>query len=526
MAALVISLPNGKTKTVALTRKVMIGRSSSCGLQLKFDGVSRNHAQLLPSGDTWTIRDVGSRHGTRVNGMELVDVARLDTGDVVKIGEIEAIFHARHPLDSASSRVEILKPASDMTIRMSVGRQESGEFLPAINLADTVQLARDYEKLRLAQLLATRLATGARLDSILGLVLEFCESTLTVQQGVVLFRSDPEDPFKPRAAMGGENDEPVQVSESVLTMVSQMSTGLLIEDAVREPALMNAKSIVFSGTRSILAVPLVVEEAVTGMIYLQNRAAHAFDKADLVLLMGIAEQASAALQRDVLVRRVERSRELRASLGRFLPPAVANAVERGKLSLERGGEIATIAMLFSDIRGFTTLSENLGPTESMSLLNRYFEEMVESVFHHSGTLDKYMGDGLVAMWGAPTRESRSSELALRCALDMLERLDRFNREREADGHEPISIGIGIHTGPALVGLLGSDRRLEYTAIGDVVNTTSRLCGIAGPSEVVVSIESVMNSPGLFITDNEREVVLKGKRDPMSVCTLKGLAPGK
>ncbi len=497
----------------------MIGRSSTCGLQLKFDGVSRNHAQILLDGDDWTVRDAGSRHGTRVNDVKVVDVSPLVDGDVLRIGEISAVFHARHPLDSASSRVEISRPTSSMTVHLSVGRVENGEFLPVESLSDQDQLVRDYEKLRLAQLLATRLATGTKLDAILGLLLEFCESTLTIEQGVVLYRPSRREAFRARAATGGAEDAPVQVSETVLNMVSQTTTGLLVEDAGVDPALMNAHSIVFSGTRSILAVPLVVEEIVTGMIYLQNRTASAFKEADLVLLMGIAEQASAALQRDVLVRRVERSRELRANLERFLPPSVASAVEQGRLPLERGGEVATIAMLFSDIRGFTTLSEQIGPQRSMALLNQYFDEMVDSVFRHSGTLDKFMGDGLVAMWGAPTREPRSAELAIRCALDMQKRMRRFNRARAEDGVAPIAIGIGIHVGPALVGLLGSDRRMEYTAIGDMVNTTARLCGVAEAHEVLASWDALAACEGQFDIANARSVSLKGKVSETKVSTV-------
>ncbi|WP_246487371.1 CHASE2 domain-containing protein [Ferrigenium kumadai] len=184
--------------------------------------------------------------------------------------------------------------------------------------------------------------------------------------------------------------------------------------------------------------------------------------------------------------RERRSREQAVQMfSRFVNPhVVKELIAHG--GLNRAGESRQITVLFSDIRGFTTLSERHTPQEVVALLNRYFSLQVEVIFRHGGSLDKFIGDAIMAFWGAPLDDAEHARHAVEAALEMAEVLQRFKQEI-GESEPGFDVGIGIHSGPAVVGLIGSEQRREYTAIGDTVNLASRIEGLTkGVSRILVS----------------------------------------
>jgi adenylate cyclase len=200
---------------------------------------------------------------------------------------------------------------------------------------------------------------------------------------------------------------------------------------------------------------------------------------------------------------------------RFTNPHVAKQlVEQGGIETGR----REVTLLFSDIRGFTTLSETRSPEEVIALLNRYFTLQVDVVFSHGGSLDKFIGDCIMAMWGAPLDQPDHARRAVACALDMADALQAFKRELGAEQSD-FDVGIGLHSGPAVVGLMGSQkRRLEYTAIGDTVNLASRIEGLTKDARrrILVSRDTMQGCGGAFEFVSCGTFAVKGRAQPVEL----------
>jgi adenylate cyclase len=199
------------------------------------------------------------------------------------------------------------------------------------------------------------------------------------------------------------------------------------------------------------------------------------------------------------------------SLSRFLAPVVMKEINAADSRALRGGE-RLITVLFADIRGFTTLSEHLAPEEVVALLNDYFTRMTTVIFRHGGTLDKFVGDGLMAYFGAPVAQDDQADRAVRCAIEMQQAVNFFNIEREGRGESAIRIGIGIHTGSAMVGIIGSDKRKEYTAVGDTVNVAARVEGLTKVHgrPLLVSAATLDLAKGTYAVDRVGDIEISGR----------------
>lgn len=216
-----------------------------------------------------------------------------------------------------------------------------------------------------------------------------------------------------------------------------------------------------------------------------------------------------------MARSLQEKERLRDMFGKYMArEVVKDLLDKDELALD--GELREVTVLLTDIRGYTALTEQLGAAEVVALLNEYFSILINAVIEEGGVIDKFMGDALLAWFGAPVPQADHRERAVRTAIRVLERSAEWNADRVARGLQPVATGIGLAAGEVVVGNIGSDVRLEYTAIGDAVNLSSRLCGKAEAGEILATSD-VAAVEGEFVTVGEIEV--KGVKDPVPVHRL-------
>jgi adenylate cyclase len=448
---------------------------------------------------------------------------------VVRPGSIRPAGAA--PLSSAQvqptrelSKVTIAHGVVESHIRTKLAPLSDQSFLPEGLLQDVAQLRRDYEKLRVSYDLSRAIGVELDSDALLSKILDRAFDLLPADRGVVLLYDENGElaPRCVRTKRKSATDENVVLSTTIINEVLRDKLAVLSSDASVDSRFSGAHSIIMQGIRSSMAVPLLYGNELFGIMVLDSQmAANAFQEKDLALFQNVANQAAVAIQNSLYAKKLQQEALTRERFQRLLSPAIAEQVMSGKVEVAKGGELRETTVLFSDIRGFTSMSEARDAQEIVDMLNEYFEQMVEIVFRYEGTLDKFVGDEIMALYGSPVRHDDDAIRAVRTALDMLEVLEQWNKERVARGQVPVHIGIGINSGAVVAGYLGSSKALEYTVIGDSVNVGSRLCSAAKPGQILVSeaTEPLLN--GLFELKEQPPIPLKGKSKLMRIYAVIG-----
>ena len=419
------------------------------------------------------------------------------------------------PPNFAGTRVDVLDAAR--SIGTQIAAQTKG-FLPFEAVShDPQQLRLDYERLRFTWELTRDIGLERELDQLLDKILLALFKFTKADRGVILLREN-DGTLHPRAARRRDgSDAAIPISSTILNHVISERAGVLTHDASMDFAASKGKSMILNRISSAMVVPLLHEneKEVLGVLWLDSESVAQFQPKDLEVLTSVAGQAALFIENTVLAKKVEQEIVLRDRFSRLVAPNVAEQMISGKLEVKKGGQLVRELSVFnSDIRGFTAMSEGTAAEVIVEMLNDYFELMVETVFKYEGTLDKFMGDGILAFWGSPLAHQDDAIRCVQCALDQMQVLGRFNRQRVAEGKPALAMGIGIHTGPGVVGYVGSSKALSYTVIGDTANTSARLCASALAGQIVVSETTMASVGGRFEVEEIEAKSLKGKEKPM------------
>ncbi|MGC1247376.1 MAG: adenylate/guanylate cyclase domain-containing protein [Spirulinaceae cyanobacterium] len=491
----------GKTnQTVDVAKdEFIIGRLPECDLCLPFPEVSRSHTCIKKiGGGEWAVEDLNSVNGTILNRFRLNSDSpqNVTHGDVIQIGNVVIIVYLPQqaaketlPLPPGSQRRTILRNAEEL----------QQQWIKA----DRDKSIQDNQKQAIARLkdlveIAKGLNSAESIDAIFQQVQKVVFRELKDIGRLALLvdvRSTGDLSIIDAATRAPTLDRDFKkdsnwISRSICKKVFAQKVAIKTVDAQTDKRFEGENSILANGIRGALAVPLWDEKEVVGVLYadahLRLTESDKLDEDDLSFFSALANLVASSVQRWLLTRKLQGEAQIRQQLERYHSPAVVQqllsvgAIEHGRIKPKE----ADITILFADLVGFSALSERLSPAEIAELLNRFFEEMLQPIFKYGGTLDKFIGDCIMAFFGAPEPQADHADRAVSATMEMLNHLDQLNSKKT--WNHPLELRVAINSGKAVVGDVGSSQRVDYTVLGGAVNLASRMEAVCPPGECVVS----------------------------------------
>ncbi len=429
--------------------------------------------------------------------------------------------------ESAISNATIIRSLSDLAVELGLEEPSIGEDSSAVRQGKRRALDEAYSSEVFGgflRRLARMLFSAETDEEILSHVLEIAFEVLPVDRGFIFLRDDEDNLECELVRLNGRVEfrpqHELPVSKTMLESVIRERVALLTYDALSDQRLAGTESVRIHKIRAAICAPLWSGEKIIGVMQVDSpHHAGSFTEPDVDLLATLANYCAVAIERNRHAREAELQRELRSRLERYHSPAVIEEVMQEETSV--GGEAARrlktaeVSVLFADIVGFTAYSEKADPEGVAELMEGYFTHAVDAIFAHGGTLDKFIGDCVMAFFGAPMSQEDHALRAVRAAIQFQRDLEDWNAERQRQGLPSIAARIGINSGPVVVGDVGSKKRVDYTVLGNTVNLASRLEEhVASPGVIVIG-ESTRRLLGDAIpVESLGEQQLKGLSAPI------------
>src|SRR5438552_4453446 len=515
-------------------RTIVVGRAVTSDVPIYDPTISRRHAEVALTDGGVKVKDAGSSNGTFLNGARITEAIAAEN-DVITFGKVafrvkEVSAPAARPqvVPSVSAEFTGAKPAGGTIVRQLPVSVSGG--VPAIVTAapsgasHLKVTAKSLEELREKKLellleISKDLSTQQELDRLLDKIEKLTRDVMNVDRVSILLLEKGTGELVPRISKGGSAS--TRVPSSIARKVVEDRVAILSDNTAADERF-KGKSILIQNVRSAMCTPLIgTDQKVLGILYVDNlTATHSFSDDDLKFLIAFGSLAAVAIENSQRSEQMRREALVLSNFQRYFSPNIAQVIAQQQDAGRLPSEKRPVVLFFSDIRGFTPMSETMSPDAIARLLTEYFTEMVEVAFEHGGTLDKFIGDAIMALWGAPIAHEDDADRAMRCALNQLEALERLNQKWKDQGRPELGIGIGINFGEVLAGNVGSDRRLEYTVIGDAVNTAKRVCDTAGANEILISerfYEQLKQPPNV---DSLEPIQVKGKSNKIPVYRVK------
>ena len=439
--------------------------------------VSGRHARITVEGVEIWIEDLGSANGTWVDGKRIKEKTLLDPSSLTRLGR--TTIHM-DPVGSAPAMIQATVP---VPVEPPIEVVAGDEPLPSLVLSGvTPDAAR--ERLTAVCALIAALSEIDSVDALSLLLLEhlhqaFAAPGRKAHSGLLMGSDLILTAYRP-------DSDPPTCSLTLARHVLAEKKACLWQQGVPsdfDPSV----SLMAAGTTSAMYAPLIWAGEIYGVVYFDVHSLDApFDKDDLRLVQMMATQTAMFIKnlqlRQVLQREAAIKARLLAQFPRSIAERLAHLPDHTAIPSQR---LDRITVLISDVRGFTKLAAVLEPEEVVRMLNDMFHELTPIILRHNGTVDKYIGDAVLAVFGCPEPDERQDENAIRAALEMQQAIGRLETERWR-GKTPFKVGIALHTGPAIHGFIGAPERMEYTVVGNTINIASRYCDAAPPGAILIS----------------------------------------
>jgi len=525
--------------------KVTIGRSKDCDIPLADTTVSRNHSHITKTKEGYLLTDLGSFNGTKVNGKS-VQTILLKHEDQIEIGQTRLTFITTQSDKSFLTDSIILTPESDidedqqkvvgsspqssyvdsqrLLVALESQKSRTGKSSLGVAAAEDDQASKIRENLssleRSNKVLFVLYEISRQLNSIqdfkelLRKIMDLIFMVIDADYGFLILTGGTQGNELIPMVVKYKDDKvigtgQIKASRTIINRVIHDKVALLTSNAMDDSRLDYAKSVFIQQIRSAMCVPLWKKDIIIGVIQLDSiRLENQFTKDDLELLKAIGSQMAMIIEQASLNEKIREEEHMRNRLERFHSPQVIEMILHGGQEDLMEPKDITATIIFTDIVGFTGISEKLPPREVNMILNQYFSRMSDIIFKYDGTLDKYIGDGLMAVFGAPVEKENDAERAIRAALEMKQAV--YAMQNQFPSGARLDIRIGINTGRVVAGNMGSPKRLDYTVIGDPVNTASRLESIAATNQILIGEETYRLVQDKFSINKVGARKVKGK----------------
>ena len=452
-------------------------------------GVSRVHARIWKEDGGYWIEDSQSAHGTLLNDVQIKGTGKrpIQAGDLIVVGETTLCFKLLEPRGALPqtnylrSGANLLQEGADTDVPVEIAHDvDATKFdpAPAKNSGDA-----GNRRLKLICELPLQFAAKTRLEELLPAIVDYLADLVPNADSWALALRNPQTGellLKAYRSKGAPH-----ISEMLARRAMDKRKAFMWNRTAGDLT----QSILQSAITTGIYAPLLWQEDTFGVICAESSgSADNFGQEELRLIVFMAQYAAMALGSYQLQEKLRQESVLKAKLLRHFSPQIADRLVRHRGRLRLGGEQSEVTILNLDIRGFTQLTRNMEPDDIVEMLNDYFAAEVPIIFDHNGTIDKFMGDAILVVFGSPEPDPKQYEQAVLAAVEMQAAVARINQRRRAGGLPCAEPGIGIHCGEVIHGFVGSSERMEYTVIGDVVNKAARYCSGASRGEVLISPE--------------------------------------
>ncbi|MCX8065791.1 MAG: FHA domain-containing protein [Candidatus Hydrogenedentes bacterium] len=542
MPQLIVEQKGLSTQTIPLSdREIILGRANDCDVILLAEEISRHHAKISYRDGKYIIQDLRSLNGTYVNRQRVVEhllshmdeiylgsKCRIIFRDDTQYGRSKSEFESTIVTQVEQVRKEIenvqntLFQVSNKILAREERLQEIERGFPKIDIR---QLSRAYRRLdalyKASQIMGSAQPIDSKLEKFLELVIE----VVGAERGFILLHEERRNALLVKAVKA--IDSSLDASSPSMGIAGKSAIDgepILLNDTSLDSYFSGRESIVLKKIKSAMSAPVKMEDRILGSIYVDTiQNVVRFDEEDLELLCSLGSQIAFAVENARLNEKMLEEERKRQSFKRFLPDPIVEKILKEGSSLKLGGERKTVATLFCDIRSFSQIAEKMPPQELIDLLNEHFTAITEIIFAWGGTLDKYIGDEIMALFGTPISTGDDAYSAVCAGLDILKRNDELNYLRNTEDKPILQVGIGIEMGEVVAGFVGSPMRMEYTVVGDKVNIAKRLCDIARPGKVVVGEEVWKFLKGRLVGSPVGSFKIKGRDQPIIAYEVNGLA---
>jgi len=447
-------------------------------LGLEDDLVSSQHARITLEGDEIYVEDLNSANGTWVDGKKIKAKTRLDPSSIVFLGRTTI-----HLETAAFEPRSFQKAQTPKAVQTPFEVVAGDEPMPNLVLSDA---APDTARERLTAIceLSAVLSETDSVDTLCRVLLEHLHRVFPSygsngHSGFLMGSDLVLKAFLPEA------DSPSCSLTLARHVLTQKKACLWRQGTPGEvdPSM----SLMSAGTTSAMYAPVMWSGEILGVVYFDaGSSANALDKDDLRLLQLMATQAAMFIKNLQLRQTLRREADIKARLLAQFPSSIADRLarlpDRTAIPSQR---LETVTILISDVRGFTKMSSLMEPEDVVRMLNEMFHDLTPIILKHNGTVDKYIGDAILAVFGSPEPDDQQGEHAVQAAIEMQAALKKLETTRWKT-RTPFRIGIALHSGPAIHGFIGAPERMEYTVIGNTINLTSRYCDAAAPGAILVS----------------------------------------